>query len=438
MERRGLAYELRWLALFLFVAGVIGVSLGAFRTAISIALLLFLIWNLYKFKQFENWVISARRQKKLHHDFSGMWAEIADDIIRLSNRYQKDKMRLQAVVNRVQEMTSALTDAVILLDKSGNIEWWNTAAQHMFDFRNIDLGHKLVNLIRHPKFVNYFEDGDYNEPLDIDSVKKTGQRLQFQIHLFGQGDKLVIVRDSTRVFKLEQMRRDFVANVSHELRTPLTVVHGYLETMASAPGLPDKFQKPLVQMQSQGERMRILIDDLITLTQLETSERDTDQNHVNIAALMQTIFNDATALIGDREHSFVIKGKDSLNLIGNEKEIRSAISNLVFNAINYSPKECVITAKFKKTPTSVVISIKDSGTGIDPKHIPRLTERFYRVDSGRTTALGGTGLGLAIVKHVLLRHDGELKIRSWPGKGSTFTCHFPLSRLVEAADDDAA
>lgn len=437
MDRKGLAYELRWLALFLAIAGVIGFSLGAPRTCFGIAVLTFLFWHLYKLKRFESWVMSIRRKKKPQHDFTGIWAEIADDILRLNNRFQKDKLRLQAVVSRVQEMTSALTDAVILLDTHGNIEWWNTAAQLMFNFRNIDLGHRLTNLIRHPRFIQYFEAGEYSDPLDIDSIKKNGQRLQFQIHRFGQGDKLVIVRDSTRVYKLEQMRRDFVANVSHELRTPLTVLHGYLETLADTPSLPKGFEKAIEQMQAQGERMKILIEDLITLTKLETDERNLHFEEVHLYSLIQTIFNDATALIGDKQHTFTIKGDENICIKGNEKEIRSALSNLVFNAVNYSTKECKVTAKIKKTPTSIAVSIRDSGIGIDPKHIPRLTERFYRVDSGRTTALGGTGLGLAIVKHVLLRHDAELKIRSMPGKGSTFTCHFPLSRLSESEENAA-
>ncbi len=437
MDRKGLAYELRWLALFVFIGGIIGLALEALRVCLGLAVFLFLIWHFYKLKKFEEWVISIRRMKKPVHNFDGIWAEIADDITRLSNRYQKDKLRLQAVVSRVQEMTSALTDAVILLDSQGNIEWWNTAAQMMFDFRNIDLGHKLINLIRHPRFIHYFEDGDYSEPLDIDSIKKNGQRLQFQIHLFGHGDKLVIVRDATRVYKLEQMRRDFVANVSHELRTPLTVLHGYLETMADNPDLPKGFEKAIVQMQSQGERMRILIEDLITLTKLETDERETHFEEVHLASMITTIFNDARALIGDREHEFTVKGDTEVKIKGNEKEVRSAISNLVFNAINYSPKKIEVTVKIKKTHTSVAVAVRDKGIGIDPKHLPRLTERFYRVDSGRTTALGGTGLGLAIVKHVLLRHDAELKVRSMPGKGSTFTCHFPLSRLVESEEHAA-
>lgn len=436
MDRRGLAYELRRLAVFLAVAGVVGGVLGAFQTALLVALFCLLFWHLYKIRLFEKWVSQTRRQKKLHHDFGGIWAEIADDIVRLGNRYRKDKMRLQAVVNRVQEITSALTDAVILLDKNGNIEWWNSAGQHMFDFRNIDLGHRLTNLIRHPKFIHYFEDAQYQEPLDIESVKKPGRRLQFQIHPFGLGEKLVIVRDSTRVYKLEQMRRDFVANVSHELRTPLTVLLGYLETMTDSEALPDIYQVPVEQMRAQGDRMRILIDDLITLTQLETSERDTEQV-LNLHQVIQNILQDATAIIGTKEHNFIQKGDKSLRILGNEKEIHSAISNLIFNAINYSPNKCNIVVKCKKTHTSVVVSVKDSGIGIDPKHLPRLAERFYRVDDGRTTTLGGTGLGLAIAKHVLLRHDGELKIRSWPGKGSTFTCHFPLSRYVDPEDHAA-
>ncbi len=433
MFRRGVTTEIWWFVFWLSVAAIVGAAVGAFTKVIIVSLVLYIAWIFFNLTKLEAWVIETRRRGEPENTLGGMWGEIVDDIVLLGNRYQKDKSRLQAVVTRVQDMTSALTDGVILLDKRSHMEWWNAAAHQLFDFRSVDLGHRLTNLIRHPRFVSYFEKGKYDEPLDLESVKQPGQHLQFQIHPFGQGEKLVIVRDVTRVHKLEQMRKDFVANVSHELRTPLTVIQGYLETLADSGNLPPVWKKGIDQMQGQAQRMTALVNDLITLTTLETEDREIAQEPVAIGNLIRTIFNDAKVLSGDREHIFELDGDEKLKLRGNGRELRSAFSNLIFNAVNYSPKGCKINVKFRETETDVTVSVTDNGIGIDSKHIPRLTERFYRVDSGRTTALGGTGLGLAIVKHVLLRHDADLKISSKLNMGSTFSCHFPKQRLIKTA-----
>lgn len=431
MFRRGITTEIWWFVFWLSVAAIVGAAIGAFTKVMIIALLVYIAWVFVNLKRLETWIIETRRRGEPENTLSGMWGEIADDIILLNNRYQKDKSRLQAVVMRVQDMTSALTDGVILLNRKNHMEWWNAAAHQLFDFRPVDLGHRLTNLIRHPRFVSYFENGKYDEPLELASLKQQGQHLQFQIHPFGHGEKLVVVRDVTRVHKLERMRKDFVANVSHELRTPLTVIQGYLETLTDSSDLPPIWEKALDQMQGQSQRMTALVNDLITLTKLETKDREVSQGPVAIGNLVRTIFNDAQALSGDREHILEFDGDENLELRGNERELRSAFSNLIFNAVNYSPKGCKVTVKYRETDTDVVVSVADNGPGIDSKHIPRLTERFYRVDSGRTTALGGTGLGLAIVKHVLLRHDADLKISSKLGGGSVFSCHFPKQRLIK-------
>lgn len=431
MIRRGFAVELRWFLLSMTVAAIIGFSAGYFFVVMCIALLLYVSWMFYNITRLESWIIAARRKTNPRNELYGIFGEIAEDVVLLRKRYQKDKLRLQAVVSRVQDMTSALTDGVILLDSLGNIEWWNEAAKQMFDLRDVDHGHKLTNIIRHPRFVNYFEGRRYGEPLELDGVRHPDQHLQFQIHPFGQGERLVVLRDVTRVYKLEQMRKDFVANVSHELRTPLTVVRGYIETLGDAPSIPPAWERALGAMQGQCQRMTALINDLITLTKLETDEREIRQEAVGIGPLIQTIMSDAQALNTEGKHHLIHKGDDGLVLRGNEKELRSAISNLVFNAMKYSPDGCDIEVVYTANDNEMVVSVKDTGTGIDPKHLPRLTERFYRVDGGRATTMGGTGLGLAIVKHVLIRHDAELKISSKVGKGSTFSCHFPRARLLK-------
>lgn len=432
MIRRGFKTELRWFLLFVTTFSLIGLLSGFFFISLIAALGIYVIWTFKHIYTLENWILRARRQNLPDNDLYGIWGDIADDVVLMHNRYEKEKQRLQAVVTRVQEMTTALTDSVILLDKHGNIEWWNQAAEHLFSFQNMDLGHKITNLIRHPRFVQYFEEAEYDEPLSLADPRQQERRLEFQIHPFGQGDRLIVVRDVTRIFKLEQMRKDFVANVSHELRTPLTVIRGYLETLQDAEDLPPRWKKALDQMQQQSRRMASLTNDLITLSKLETDSREMHQETVALAPLLSIIADEAKAISGERGHSLTITGADKLALLGNPRELRSALSNLVVNAVNYSRPQTAIEIQCERDPTgAAIVRVRDQGSGIDAKHIPRLTERFYRVDSSRSVASGGTGLGLAIVKHVLLRHDAELRITSTLGKGSSFACHFPVQRVVE-------
>ncbi|VUD69077.1 Phosphate regulon sensor protein PhoR [Thalassocella blandensis] len=434
MFRRGISTEQRWFVALLVATGIIGYILDFFLLSLVLYLLCYVGWVFHRLSELDKWVESARRMDPPPNDFHGIWGEIADDVKLLARRYQKDKLRLQAVVTRVQEMTSALTDSVVVVDSRANIEWWNKAAEKMFAFKEIDRGHKLVNIIRHPSFVKYFEEKIYERPLELESMRKEGQFLEFKIHPFGQGERLVVIRDVTRMHRLEQMRKDFVANVSHELRTPLTVIRGYLETLADSPDLAQSWAKAVDQMQQQGKRMTALINDLITLSRLETEDAESHDDVINLFTLCQTIISDARALSGEQEHIFACSGDADLQMLGNDREVRSAISNLVFNAVKYSPANSKIEVHVETSKQEIIVAIKDSGRGIDPKHIPRLTERFYRVDDGRATSLGGTGLGLAIVKHVLLRHDAELKIHSRVGQGSTFSCHFPIARLISKND----
>jgi two-component system phosphate regulon sensor histidine kinase PhoR len=388
-----------------------------------------LIWLLVQIGKLGRWINHTRRTNTPpRNDLTGIWVDISYDIQRLMARQEKEKMRLQTLVHRVQEMTAALTDAVILVDKRGNIEWWNQAATRSFEFRDQDRGHKLTNLIRHPQFVQYFDQETYLTPLELTLWRKE-QRLEFQVHIFGEGERLVIARDITRLFKLEQMRKDFVANVSHELRTPLTVILGYLETLADSPTPPLGWQSMIQQMAEQGQRMSHLVNDLLTLSKLETDQKETASQPIALGTLLDRVAEDARALSGERRHEVVLSGTRDLGLIGNEGELRSAFSNLVVNAIHYSPAGSRIDIHYDLLPQGAVVRVRDQGIGIDPKHLPRITERFYRVDPGRSANSGGTGLGLAIVKHVLLRHDAELRINSQLGKGSEFACHFPANRV---------
>lgn len=432
MLRSGIGAALRWLAFYVCALTFIGASFGFGREAAIFSLVSYLTWQFYNFHKLEQWVNRARNGDVPKETLNGLWGEVAEDVKLLSQRYEKDKLRLQSVVTRVQEMTSALSDGVVLADKRGNIEWWNSAATELLGLRDIDLGHPLTNILRDPGFQAYFEEEDYSDPLELESYRKEGQRLLFQIHPYGEGEHLIVVRDVTRVAKLEQMRRDFVANVSHELRTPLTVIRGYVETLGDMPDLSPVMQRALQQMQQQGQRMTSLVNDLIVLTKLETDDRSAQNNVVNIQHLVSIVLNDGRA-ITEKKVSLCNDVEEGLFLRCNEKELHSAISNLVINAIKYAgedPEKTYSVRVYAECSESVFsLHVEDNGVGIDPKHIPRLTERFYRVDAGRSASAGGTGLGLAIVKHVLLRHDAVLKIASFPGRGSTFSCCFPISRL---------
>jgi len=256
-------------------------------------------------------------------------------------------------------------------------------------------------------------------------------RVQLHITRYGNNEHLMLVRDVTRIHQLEQMRKDFVANVSHELRTPLTVITGYLETLLdNVEDVNPRWSRALQQMSQQGSRMQTLLNDLLLLAKLEATDYPSDNQPVAVDALLNAIKSDAQALSGPRNQRISLEATPGVYLKGSESELRSAFSNLVFNAVKYTQDEGHIRIRWWADEQGAHLSVQDSGMGIDAKHLPRLTERFYRVDSSRNSNTGGTGLGLAIVKHVLLRHRGRLEISSVPGHGSTFTCHFSPGQLV--------
>jgi two-component system, OmpR family, phosphate regulon sensor histidine kinase PhoR len=425
MSPDGYRIELAWVLGFILAVGLLGYFFDATLIALLIALSIYCIRILHQTHRLARWVHQARRTTVADDTLASVWSDIAEDIRFLQIRHEREKQRLHAVVVRVQEMTTALTDGVILIDKRDNVEWWNQAAGHLFGFKEVDQGHKLTNIIRAPKFVHYFDRKDYQQPLELSSSRKEDQQLQVQVHPFGQGERLVVARDITRVYKLEQMRKDFVANLSHELRTPLTVIKGYLETLSDSEQMPKAWQQAFGQMNQQTTRMSGLIQDLITLSKLETQEREPQRKPVELGPLLACVIDDARALGAEHGHDFVLQGDLDTCLLGNGDELRSAFTNLVVNAVNYSPNGGKIMVTVTASMQGLEVAVKDNGVGIDPKHIPRLTERFYRVDPSRSVLTGGTGLGLAIVKHILLRHDAQLRINSMPGKGSTFYCSFP-------------
>ena len=422
---------IRRLLLLIAACLLLGLITGEYGWSMALGLAGYLGWHLQQLLRLHKW-LRTRKGDEPPPDGYGLWGEVFDNIYHLQRRDQKARGRLQAVIDRVQESTAALKDAVIMLDRDGNLEWWNLAAEKLLGLKTPqDSGQQITNLVRDPRFIEYFEGSNYQEPLELPSPVSDRLRLQFHITQYGNREHLMLVRDITRIHQLEQMRKDFVANVSHELRTPLTVIAGYLETLLdNVEAVNPRWLRALQQMQQQGGRMQNLLNDLLLLAKLEATDYPSDNQPVAVDLLLLSIKNDAQALSAERHHRISLEADPHLRLKGSETELRSAFSNLVFNAVKYTPDEGEIRIRWWADDQGAHLAVTDTGLGIEAKHLPRLTERFYRVDSSRASNTGGTGLGLAIVKHVLLRHRARLEIHSNLGKGSSFTCHFPAQQMV--------
>ncbi|MDO3721133.1 phosphate regulon sensor histidine kinase PhoR [Marinobacter sp. chi1] len=415
---------------------ILGFMLGYPLQLLCLGLLGYLGWTMVQSRKMYDWLLNPDASKTPPHSV-GLWGDLFDNLHKLHLKNRKTEEKLLTQINRVRESTNAMRDGVVMTDSQGTIEWWNGAAQQLLGFRpETDLGQYIQNLIRSPDFKRYFDSRNYEEPLELNSPARPHIRLNFQISLFGDNDRMIVAKDVTRLHQLEQMRRDFVSNVSHEMRTPLTVISGYLETLEdNADDLPPKWRRAVNTMSIQASRMEALITDLILLSRIEIGEQAYDDHLNDIRPILEKIVHDARALSGSQEHDISLEVKDHRKLRGDEGQLRSAFSNLVFNAVKYTPAKGKITITWSADSEGGHLSVKDNGIGIDPIHIPRLTERFYRADPSRHLDTGGTGLGLAIVKHVLLNHDGKLDIRSRIGEGSEFICHFPADRLVGRAPE---
>ncbi|MBB3061611.1 phosphate regulon sensor histidine kinase PhoR [Microbulbifer rhizosphaerae] len=409
---------------------ILGFSTGRWLPTIALGLAVYLGWVLWQQSRFNRWLANGRRGPA--PTAFGVWGDIYDDFYRLQRRHRREKQKLHTMLRRVQDSTSALREGIVALEDDGNLAWWNPAAGELLSLRPEDAGQPLINFVREPGFVSYMQQQGRREPLTLPAPGNDARILQMEVTRYGRDEALVIVRDVTRLHNLEQMRRDFVANVSHELRTPLTVIAGYLETLEGSGQAPQGWQRPLAQMLDQTQRMTSLVNDLLLLARLETSERNSGREQIPVRELMERVAGEARGLSAGR-HQISVECLQDATLTGDATELHSAFANLALNAVKYSPAGGPIQLRWWVDSRGGHFSVQDSGIGIDPIHIPRLTERFYRVDAGRSRDSGGTGLGLAIVKHVLLRHSGELGVDSTPGRGSTFTLHFPPSKLSTAA-----
>ena len=365
----------------------------------------------------------------------GAWEGVFATLHRRAKRAAEERRELSEALERFRHAAQALPEGVVILDAQRAIEWLNPRAEgHLGLSLAHDVGSPITNLVREPAFIAYIEAGQYAEPLILHPLRTPGRTLELQAVRYGESQRLLLSRDISKLARLETMRRDFVANVSHELKTPLTVVSGFVETLLdSLPELSHEDALHFLGLASQqAQRMQHLIDDLLTLSALETDSPPPAEERVALAGLFAELLDEAHALSKGR-HELRIEPAPAPGacLLGSRKELRSACANLLSNAVRYTPEGGVIRLSWQATPDGGgVCSVIDSGIGIASQHLPRLTERFYRVDRGRSTETGGTGLGLAIVKHILERHQATLEITSQLGHGSTFAARFPAQRVA--------
>ncbi|WP_227678459.1 phosphate regulon sensor histidine kinase PhoR [Psychrobacter vallis] len=337
-------------------------------------------------------------------------------------------------LKKIRSALGALRDAVILLNEHDSLEWWNQSAQELLSLQSDDKGKSIFDFIRVPEFRQYYQATTAsNESVHIESWQDPKRYLKCELTPFGD-EKLLIIYDVTRLQHLEEMRRDFVANVSHELRTPLTVMMGYLENFSDQPDMPPHWRRGFELMTQQTARMNRIVNDLLLLSRIEIEETH-ELNYIDMTRLLTNVYDDAQAYNQAYGHTIHLQIDTYDGLYGSEMYLNSALSNLVINAIKYTPKGGNIAISWTKTADGCRFAVEDNGIGIAPEHITRLTERFYRVDKGRSRATGGTGLGLAIVKHVLYQHDANLQIESVEGVGSTFSMVFPAAYVRSASTD---
>ncbi|WP_396434694.1 phosphate regulon sensor histidine kinase PhoR [Limnohabitans sp.] len=417
---------------------LLGGGLGASLAAL-LALMVYALMLVWKVERLDRWLNSSQWQGD--PPWQGIWLDMA---VRVQRKFKQLEKRAFVHQKRLQDFLSALQaspNGVVLLDEKARIDWCNdTAAAHLgLDAQRDHMQH-IVHMVRDPVFARYFAQDQHPSDVILEGRSHPSlhaQKLSVQLHAYGEGRLLLLTRDITALAQAEAMRRDFVANVSHEIRTPLTVLSGFVETLQSVPLTAQEVQQYLELMSVQSDRMQSLVADLLTLSQLEGKHLVGDQEKISLSDLMSQVYADGQALsevmaskAQEPAHRLLLSPVPDVDLLGVHSELMSAASNLVHNAIRYTPLGGVIEMEWRLVPEGIVFAVKDTGPGIAAEHVPRLSERFYRVDRSRSRETGGTGLGLAITKHVMQRHGGELRIESVLGQGSTFKLCLPASRVV--------
>ncbi|MEN3030172.1 phosphate regulon sensor histidine kinase PhoR [Chromobacterium amazonense] len=418
-----------WLAAITVISCGFWVSSSADAALLALAICLgaWLAFNLYHIALLMRWLRHPVPERV--PDGFGVWHTVFMTLYRTMRTQSQSKKKLTHVLERFINAGEAMPDGVVVLDELDRIEWINPmAVEHLGLDRKRDVGNQILNLIRQPAFHAYMKNASFSQPLTLTFSQPRELVISLQLVPFDSTRKLLLTRDITQLERVQTVHRDFVANVSHELRTPLTVVGGFLETLSDMPEVNDQmFRQFLPMMMEQSRRMQSLVEDLLTLSKLENSPKAVNSERVDMRVMLDTLMVEAEGLSQGRHQVKLLRNCDC-GLWGSSQELHSAFGNLVSNAVRYTPEGGSITLAWQDEGDQLRFSVSDTGIGIPREHIPRLTERFYRVDRGRSRGSGGTGLGLAIVKHVLARHHARLEIKSEPDKGSTFSVVFPRER----------
>lgn len=417
-----LALELVLCCLPAFILGAIFGYLPWFLLAAVTGLLIWHYWNLLRL----SWWLWVDRSMTPPPG-NGSWEPLLYGLHQMQMRNKKRRRELGNLIKRFRSGAESLPDAVILTTEEGTIFWCNGLAQQLLNLRwPDDNGQNILNLLRYPEFTSYLREKTFNRPLNL--VLNNGRHLEFRVMPYSERQWLMVARDVTQMHQLEGARRNFFANVSHELRTPLTVLQGYLEMMQEQTLEGALRDKALHTMREQTSRMEGLVKQLLTLSKIEASPALQLNEKIDVPMMLRVVEREA-ATLSQQRHQLTFEVDPALKVLGNEEQLRSAMSNLVYNAVNHTPEGTHITVRWQHAPHGALFSVEDNGPGIAAEHIPRLTERFYRVDKARSRQTGGSGLGLAIVKHAISHHDARLEIDSAPGKGARFSFLLP-ERLI--------
>lgn len=423
--------ELFWAVLLALALAFLVRLSGSWFFAFGVCTLIYLARHLFYINRLLGWLRAGKSSQLPQGD--GVWEEVYYLVFRVRRRNKRRKKQLLRMLDRFRTATAALPDATVVLGSRNEIDWFNDSASRLLGLRRPDVGQQIANLVRNPRFVRYLADANLGLTISVPSPIDDTRELEVRIVPYGDEDfRLLVARDVTELKFAEKVRSDFIANVSHELRTPITVMRGYIEALCDSESeLPERQRMIFRRVEEQTNRMQELIEGLLALARLQSGTQRQAPVRVRVADLLKGICDEAEVLFGFHP-SLSLQADAVWDLLGDGNELRSAFSNLIVNAMKYTPDEGQVTVEWTANANGARLEVRDNGPGIAPEHLPRLTERFYRVEVEGCRSRNGSGLGLAIVKHVLNRHDAILEIESVVGKGSRFVCCFPGKRVLPA------
>ncbi len=428
-ERSRWLEEFSRLVVLFLAASVVGFAVNNLPVALLLAALAYVLHNFVHLKRLADWLGDPQDDKDVLP--SGLWGEVYDKVIRIQAHHDQREARLTTMLNEYARSTAALPDGAVALDAENRIRWFNDAASQLLGLQTAkDIGQPLIHLLRTPELADVVKHRRYDQILQVAAPQDRERTLEVRINAYGEGQVLLLAQDITDRLRQERVRKDFVANVSHELRTPLTVLGGFVENLQLDDRITadDTLRRPLELMEQQTTRMRQIVEDLLTLARLESDSAAPVRQPIDVREMMRSIAEECQSLAEDGPR-IDVRSTSVAHLLGDPKQLRSALTNLVVNAIHHTPEAGQVLLSWDDDDVGATLAVADTGEGIEAEHLNRLTERFYRVDKGRSRERGGTGLGLAIVKHIVQRHEGRLRIESEPGRGSRFSIAFAESRL---------